>query len=220
MLRLPPLLRPILAFFLLARVVAAPSLPQLVRALVPLLSQAFFGLLGLPPLPTLAIALLAAVRHAGLLFVRGRSERHPDGRGPRALPASGGIAPSRASIPFTTITTFHNYTLQLHQRAGRCDAIRLGNPLATIFEGGACLPLYRPHHLAKLVYAVRLVAALQLQEQFRRLAVLLAAPWLEEAGEVLGETVDLLSYAAAGAGKAPDAKNAHERGRTTVSEVL
>src|SRR5215212_1907491 len=67
--RTPPP-RPALPLFLLARVVAAPRFRQLVEAApplsIPLLSPAFVGLPGLSPLPPLAIALLAAVRHAAL----------------------------------------------------------------------------------------------------------------------------------------------------------
>src|SRR5215211_1793108 len=59
------------------------------------------------------------------------------------------------------------YMLQFHYAAGRRTAIRLDNPFVTIIKGKACLSFYRrPHHLAELVYAVWLVAALQLQVQF------------------------------------------------------
>src|SRR3712207_934701 len=63
---------------LLARAVTAPRFHQIVGAalplLVPPLSAALVCLPGLPPLPTRAVALFAAVRHArGLLF--GRSSR-------------------------------------------------------------------------------------------------------------------------------------------------
>src|SRR5215211_6574963 len=88
---MPPPPRSAFPFFLLfARVVAAPGFFQLVRAPVPLLFQALFGLPGLPPLPPLAVALGAAVRHAGppLWPVR---PRRPDGRGdlPRVVHGNG-----------------------------------------------------------------------------------------------------------------------------------
>jgi hypothetical protein len=47
-------------------VFAAPRFHQLVESAVPLLSAPFGGLPGLPPLPTRAIALFAALRHSAL----------------------------------------------------------------------------------------------------------------------------------------------------------
>jgi hypothetical protein len=83
----------------LARVVAAPCVAQLLEAAppcpVPLFSPAFFGLPGLPPLPALAVALGAAVRHGALRSGRSASA-HPGGRGP-------------VSVPFTAFTTFTTF---------------------------------------------------------------------------------------------------------------
>src|SRR5215211_1110094 len=97
---MPPPPRSAFPFFrLFARVVAAPGFFQLVRAPVPLLFQALFVLLCLPPLPPFGVALLAAVRHAGLrLRVFGADSRPA----PLGSCASGGVVAKGASVTPTT----------------------------------------------------------------------------------------------------------------------